>query len=120
MASVRGDVYTWLRADDRLEADALQSVDTLLASDPEFNWVLRAVSLLHEDGVLAAADPGQAMPVRVNALSRELVAAGYADAADGALIQQEGTFWTDSLWVAAVSKERRGRGPQPTRLVGWL
>lgn len=95
---VGGEIYAWLGSDDVFLPGAFQTVTSLLHCDPRIDWIVGSHAMSRADGVpfyLANhPDAGTMFP------SRRALAAGLADGISAPFLQQEGTFWTDSLWNA--------------------
>lgn len=105
-AHVSGDLYTWLGSDDRLMPGALQAVWSLVEEHKDIHWVTGTLSLLREDGIISAIEPNHYVTFLTRLFPQSAIAAGLADGEDLAIIQQEGTFWTDTLWQKVGRKVR--------------
>jgi hypothetical protein len=95
---IEGDIRAWLGSDDVFLPGAFQTVTSLLRCAPRIDWIVGSHAISRSDGVpfymAKRPDAGTMFP------SRRAIAAGLADGISAPFLQQEGMFWTDSLWNA--------------------
>ncbi len=94
IANSENPVMSWINGDDILTHGSLQTAAQFF-SDTDYEWVTGISSLIRHDSVI--------MGVRdtPRCFSRQLLTKGLYDGRHLQFIQQEGTFWRQSLWKAA-------------------
>src|SRR5439155_15551250 len=83
---------TWINADDIFAAGAFRTATSFLFENPDRHWVTGIPSTITEDGTIADVRDAP------YAYSRRHLALGRYDGRSRPFFQQEGTFWTGSLW----------------------
>jgi glycosyltransferase involved in cell wall biosynthesis len=94
-----GEIMAWLNADDLYFPWALETVASIMAELPQVQW-LTSLNPARWD------EAGRCVRVdRVTGYARDAFLDGYyvpwGSESNGSWIQQESTFWTRSLWLAA-------------------
>lgn len=88
-------MMTWVNAGDRLEQGALQTVTAIRSMFSGAPWITGGLAQINDKG-----SPITVVPTTL-AVSQKAVAAGIHDGRRLVFLQQEGTFWSFSLWCAA-------------------
>ena len=91
----RGQIMTWLNADDILCPGTLFAVAAIFVNRPEVRWITGLPSSLSPDGSLVHVSTSLALWSRRRYLEKKYFSP---------FIQQEGTFWRRSLWEQAGSQ----------------
>lgn len=90
-------MMAWINAGDRLEQGALQTVATVRRMYPQIPWISGGLAQINEEGSPIKYSPGG------SAVSQRALAAGLYEGRRLGFLQQEGMFWSYSLWKLAGS-----------------
>lgn len=91
-AGGNSDVMAWINADDRFEPGAFATVEEIFKNHPDIDWVTGRPTVINEVGEILDISPIIPFP-------RKAIEAGIFDGRFARpFIQQEGTFWRQSLW----------------------
>lgn len=91
-----GDIMAWINTDDMYHPYAFQTISQIMMSHPDIHWFTGIPNSYNEQGSQCGMD------LFPNAYSREFLRRGYYDVKflpyGCNWIQQESTFWRQSLW----------------------
>lgn len=93
-------IRSWLGDDDFLLPGALAAVYSLMAERPDIQWVTGQRYVVSENDVFIPDSSDLGVRTMPMGFARDALAAGFhAGLANHGVIQQEGTFWTQELWL---------------------
>ena len=87
-------MMTWINAGDRLNQGALQTITSVRRAFQDTNWISGAFAQISDEGCPIAHG-------HASVISQRAIAAGLYDGRHIGFLQQEGVFWSYSLWSSA-------------------
>ncbi len=88
-------MMTWINAGDRIEQGALQTVTTIRRMHSQIPWISGGLAQINDEGSLVRYSPGG------TSVSQRALVAGLYEGRRLGFLQQEGMFWSYSLWKSA-------------------
>lgn len=90
-------MMTWINAGDRLEQGALQTITTIRHLHPLIAWISGGLAQINEEGSPIRYSPGG------SSVSQRALVGGLYEGRRLGFLQQEGVFWSYSLWKSSGS-----------------
>lgn len=87
-------MLSWINAGDRLQQGAVQTITAVRRRYPDAEWMAGGFAQINDEGSPVTNAHGVAV-------SQKALAAGLYDGRRLGFLQQEGVFWSHSLWLAA-------------------